>query len=166
MRYTARMIRPLCCCCCWMTVLLLPLLLVPLQFLFSSSSSSSTTTFVSAAAFAVDQRNPAKVLVTGAAGKTGRLVFEALLNDPAFEPIAVRRCIAFCMATTRALSSSLSLSLAKLCWYSVGSCATLTFFHPFFPFFPAVRVILDCLLMCFCWPAWCCFFFFCCYMMM
>jgi len=34
---------------------------------------------------------PSKVLVTGASGKTGRLVFEALQNNPKFEPKALVR---------------------------------------------------------------------------
>lgn len=35
--------------------------------------------------------NPRKVLVTGAAGRTGQLVFEALQKDPLFDPIALVR---------------------------------------------------------------------------
>lgn len=36
-------------------------------------------------------RSPTKVVVTGASGKTGRLVFEALLENPDFEPKALVR---------------------------------------------------------------------------
>jgi len=40
---------------------------------------------------AMAMANPKKVLVTGAAGRTGKLVFSQLLNDPNFEPIGLVR---------------------------------------------------------------------------
>eukprot|EP00977_Amphora_coffeiformis_P016752 scaffold5296_cov163-Amphora_coffeaeformis.AAC.7 len=40
---------------------------------------------------ALSTAGPSKVLVTGASGKTGRLVFEALQNNPKFEPKALVR---------------------------------------------------------------------------
>ena len=40
---------------------------------------------------ALSSAGPSKVLVTGASGKTGRLVFEALQNTPKFEPKALVR---------------------------------------------------------------------------
>jgi hypothetical protein len=59
-------------------------LVVALQPLGAAASTSAATT---------SQSPPTKVLVTGASGRTGQLVFAALLKDDRFEPKALVRSV-------------------------------------------------------------------------
>jgi hypothetical protein len=56
-----------------------------------ASTSTSTTIASTTIAAAFSTSKPRKVLVTGAAGKTGRLVLQKLLQDPRYEPKALVR---------------------------------------------------------------------------
>jgi len=65
---------------CWVTLILMAV--------FSLLSDLRVR---GAEAFSPPKTPPSKVLVTGASGRTGRLVFEQLLEDPRYEPLALVR---------------------------------------------------------------------------